>query len=440
MKSASILTTEASALLARDDTSWSAARLLGVAYGIAGENSSPQLTMLLRRFTALDSMLAAVLQPSSGVTALAFSGDGTHLFAGHLDGSVSVWSTTDWRLTKLASMSSVEASDKPSRADATRTAPPVRALSVGYDGRYVAVVAGTGVTVWNTERQSTYGAIDVSADEVAHVSDDGASIVLTDRNKSRFGRYVEGNYLFWEPPAPSDQCRSAIASTARGIRGEITRFAISGDGSTLVYYQRVASGNTWVRELSVFALGRSAPVKIATHCDQAWPDIDQVTLNFNGTAIGLQKAAWCGEAKDECELTEVTYRHKAGGSGALEPLPKLMHPVFDARRPGVVLDAVDGKHQIKTIDGVGRRTIAPPCRLSSEIDMVDGKLAMIGECGRFVLADEDRAISGQIPITRDSTAYSNAELGRADPAVAAPAITRSRASGEAGRAQRCIHR
>jgi WD40 repeat protein len=407
-RSANTLAAEATAMLAHHDV-WAAARVLEVAYSIAGEDSTPDLRTMVGRLTALDTMLAAVLQPRSAVTALAFSADGDKVFAGHQDGSVSMWSTRDWRLTQIAG----EAADPrapqrtpaASNSDATgMTAPgsnhsPVEALAVSPDGRYVVVNTFTGATVWDTTTKQRHGSFGAIGGALLGVSNDGVWVTAMDGHDDRVYSLVDGDYVQWKPPALSSRCTSTAAGRDASVQhGQVergTQVGLSGDGAVLAIRRYEATDQAGAGELSMFALSAREPARLGATCVPGGGSVTRITVNFDGSAVALQSS--CTPDQLDCETTTPIYRRTAG---SLELVRETAFLAFDARRPDLALDADRGKVSIVTLDGKPRRTAIPPCAVRRRVDLTEGVLAMIGACGRFLLLDGDRlSVSGEVPFT-----------------------------------------
>lgn len=405
-RSAKTLAAEASTLLSRGEV-WSAARMLEVAHGITGADSPPELTMLVGRITALDRMLAAVLSPGSGTTAIAFSGDGTQLFVGHRDGSASIWSTADWTERRLVRDPGVVPPNAGS-ASATRDDPTVPArdpphaadvLAISHDGQYAAITAGDEITVWNTRTQAVLGAISgfSLAGPAVHVSDDAHWILRVGSRYAALLHLQRGSYVEWSPPEVSDRCVAA-ATHDKPYDPDSIGLAISGDGSTLAVYRRTGSGPGTRREgseLSVFRLKDDGPELLAARCE---PNRRGVAprVNFDGTWFGLQ-ASDCASETDGCASTSIVYRLAAPRQ--LEVVPGLIASTFDARRPELMLGRAAAERAIMTLDGRLRRSTPAPCNSGVQADLVDGRLAMIGSCGRFTLVDADGpTMTGELPV------------------------------------------
>jgi WD40 repeat protein len=413
-RSAHTLVVEASTMLSRNDA-WAAARVLKVAYGITGKDSPPELAMLVKRFTALDAMLALVLQPTSRITAIAFSGDGTKLFAGHEDGSVSIWSTKDWKLTTLA-RSTAEPAPEPTTAGASPTdaavtispsqpsSPPVRGLAVNHDGRYLAVSAEFRETVWDTTTQTMRGSGDAYLYDPVQVSADGSWTVLIDNDGDNWLMNKRGGR--WRASLPSDTCRvTAAAGDAERRRSDlkdVIRLGLSGDGSTLASYRQVQYNNGWAAELSVFSLKGPDPEQLASQCVPARAGVIQLMVNFDGTAIALSRTGPCPSPNESCSSTSVIYR-RTSASKALQAMPMTTQVSFDSLRPELVLGTAPDELSFMTLDGATLRMIANPCRSALMADMVNGRLAATG-CGRFVVAEGgDSIVAGDVPFVSDDT-------------------------------------
>ncbi|HEY0989842.1 MAG TPA: hypothetical protein VGD80_22390 [Kofleriaceae bacterium] len=446
LEASNTLVAEASATLAHDEV-WSAARLLGVAYGIAGEQPEPELAMLAGRFTALRSTLK-VLQPTSGVTEIAFSGDGTTLVAGHQDGSVSIWSTgdwtSDWTPIRLAQDDAPDAAPSrpgepsaspprshgalpgsPKRADdggkATpaaalpRMTRPVRGLAVSHDGQYVAVLRGTQGTIWSTRSRAIRGSVVVGDDDQIRISNDGDWVIQTSTGyrplaDDTISHFDEGHYVRWPLPPTSISCLRSFAPTAVSEARpymDLTRLAISGDGSTLARYRYHSSPPGGLRggELTLFALGSNA-ASLATRCVRDQPGIPRLSINIDATAIAIE--AYCAGATVPCEAHSLIYR-RAPATNELQLGPAIAAPTFDARRSQLVVGGTASTRSLTTLDGSVVRTMESPCGNATRADLVDGRLAMIGACGKFIVASDDgKAIAGELPVAHDVLAISAA--------------------------------
>jgi WD40 repeat protein len=405
LRSGRTLAAEASAMLERDDV-WAAARVLKVAYGIAGEDHAPDLGMMVGRLTGLDRMLAAVLPASSGVTALAFSGDGTKLFAGHRDGSVSIWSTTSWQLTRL--VAGAESSPTPPKTDGTSggesaiappllsTGPPVVALAVSEDGGYALAASSGKATIWSTTKRRVRGSFRVLKPALVRVTDDGNWATSSDNVNDRVYRFRDGRYTEWQPPALSPACRASPAGDGAAlVTGRDTHLRISGDGSNLAVWQYEAGDRRAASELSVFSLRTPEPVQLAATCIQARAGVALLAVNFDGTAIALQEP--CVDGPEDCTKTWTMYR-RSTSTEKLKLAPAMDLLGFDAHRPDLAISMTRDTVSMTSLDGRAQRTTHSPCGSRPRVDLTEDRLAMIGACGRFLLVDGNRPpVSGEVP-------------------------------------------
>ncbi|HEY6180151.1 MAG TPA: WD40 repeat domain-containing protein, partial [Kofleriaceae bacterium] len=415
-KSARVLVDQARAMLDRDDP-WSAARLLSVAYGIPGDDRSPELAMLVKRFTSLDSLLAAVLLPTSGVTALAFSGDGTKLFAGHEDGTVSMWSTTDWRLTTFNAHSLTAASSARTNEASTARPRPITAVAATFDGRYLVTADTDSARRWNTATGEDLVLPHSLGPGVMDISSDGAAVVWTYHDSSALW-YRDETYKVWNAPAVSEKCWADVrtqredgqdTSTTGGKPHEgTTRIAISGDAKTIALYRYAMRTHARAGELSLYRLGNGEPALLSRTCDPAAPDIDQILIDATGTSIALEWETCKPSA--QCIPYSVGYHWSAASralerttasSGRLWPgqAKERPHSRFDALRPDLMVTVGYDGASISGSPRAPRRPLELPCgAVGAEIDLVDGRLAMVGLCARFVIAGLDgSAVSGELP-------------------------------------------
>jgi WD40 repeat protein len=409
-RSATTLAAEASSMFARDDV-WAAARVLEVAYGITGQDSPPALALLAGRITALGSMLAAVLQPKSAVTALAFSSDGRRLFAGHQDGTVSMWSTSDWKLTPLAKQTAATAASKgaPSSVDATRTDPtppavrtgPIDALGVSDDGGYAVATNAEGyATIWETAAQQVRDTISMMERASLRLSHDGAWIVATNGDDDRLYHFKDGHYAPWTAPAISVTCRPTRAAEQltlnAGERRSRTQLGMSGDGSILLLHHYDAGDQGSAGELSVFTLGAGGPSPLMTSCVPARADVVELSVNADGTAVALQQA--CSDLTDDCEMTSAIYRRGASLT-RLNLIPLGARLTFDVRRPEQMLAVGKDRFVITPLGDGAAYKVSRPCKRKLEVDLVDGRLAALGACGAYVIAGRELpTIAGEIPL------------------------------------------
>lgn len=414
-RSATTLAAEASSMLARNDV-WSAARVLQIAYGITGQDSSPGLGMLVGRITALDAMLAAVLQPRSGVTALVFSADGTTLFAGHQDGTVSMWSTSDGKMVAYLAKG-------PPAAAASRVAPgfasgaeaelrpegvarrvrtgPVQALGVSDDGRYAVATDAVGdTTIWDTATQQVLDTIGVERGAL-HISHDGAWIVAANGYSDRLFHAVDGHYAAWKAPPISALCPPQRRPTqfGPGAPASARQIGISGDGSTLVVHHYEATEPGSAGDLSVFRLGPEGPSPLMTGCVPARERVVEVSVNSDGTLIALEEAC---DHPDGCETTAAVYRRDIPWQ-PLGPVPAATRLAFDGRLPALMLATGKERLELASPSDTEANGVRRPCRGRLETDLFDGRLAALGSCGAYVIAARGKAtITGNLPRASDS--------------------------------------
>src|SRR5262249_821703 len=160
-----------------------------------------------------------------------FSGDGTKLFAGYQDGTVSMWSTTDWHPTTLnerprTAEPSLGGNEAPGKTSTTRPQSAVRSITVSFDGRYIVVATDDATRLWNTATRENE-VLDYSNEGVMHIARDGTAVVRTYHNRSEL-YYRYGGYQNWNIPEVSQKCW-ANAATDQGNQQYTTRMAMSGD-------------------------------------------------------------------------------------------------------------------------------------------------------------------------------------------------------------------